>query len=127
MASGVPDPVRRFVADHIDSASLLDALLLLHAEPERWFAPGDVASALKLREPQAVAHLARLHAEGLAERRDDAYRFASSAPDRACVDQLAELYARRRTTVVALIFGGPDPAVASLADAFRFRRPRKDR
>lgn len=41
------------------------------------------------------------------------------------IDQLAEAYATRRTTVVAQIFASPGRGAAStLAEGFRFRRRR---
>jgi hypothetical protein len=121
VSEAVPEPVRRLIAEHIDSIAQLEALLLLRATPSMWWSDEDVARALVTRPKPAELLLAHLVRHGLAEERDETYHYAATGDLGAAVDMLADAYATRRPTVIGLIFSGPDPAVSSLADAFRLR------
>ena len=114
----IPHHVRRFIAAHLDSVSLLEVLLLLHAEPERRWGPEDVGRALVTKPRTAAGFLRHLRDHGLAAEHDGTFRYARHRS----VDALAECYAARRHTVIGVIFDRPDPAASALADAFRFRR-----
>jgi hypothetical protein len=118
VSGAVPEPVRRFIAEHIESVAQLEALLLLRAAPDKWWTPDEVARALVTRPEPAAALLTHLGSHGVVEERPGEFRYVA----RDDIDAVAEAYATRRTTVIGLIFSRPDPAVSSLADAFRFRR-----
>ena len=114
----IPSEVRRFIAAHVESVSILEVLLLLHAEPDRAWIVEDVAAKLVTKPQAAAGFLRHLSEHGLASEQDGRFRYA---PHRA-VDALAAAYAARRHTVISLIFDRPDPAASALADAFRFRK-----
>jgi len=126
VAEAVPDDVRRFIERHVDSASLLEALLLLRRDPDRWWPADDVAAALKTRAAAAEGYLRALRDHALVEEDDGRFRYAVPAVERRTVDALADCFARRRHTVIGVIFDQPDDAdtsaARSLADAFRLRR-----
>jgi hypothetical protein len=115
--ASVPEPVRRFIAEHIESVAQLEALLLVRAAPDKPWSVDEVARGLVTRHDPASLLLTHLAAHGLVVQDGDGFRYNGAR----VVDDLAEAYATRRTTVVGLIFSRPDPAISGLADAFRFR------
>ena len=120
----IAEPVRRFIAGHLESVAQLEVLLLVRAAPEKWWTPEEVARAQVTRPPAALGFLRHLADTGLLEADDERFRYAPPGRTGAVVDELAACYATRRPTVVGLVLAGPDEAVTSLADAFRIRRRR---
>lgn len=52
----------------------------------------------------------------------ESFRYSPASEDVDLrVDQVAEAYAKRRTTVIGLIFSGPSEGVRGFADAFKLR------
>lgn len=123
---GIPEEVRRFIADSIDSAEELDLLLLLHRTPDRTW---DAASASQVvySVPQSTSdRLITLAGKGLVRAEPGtptAYRYAPASPElREAVDSLAAVYRARRAEVVSLVFAnGVDP-LRSFADAFKLKK-----
>jgi hypothetical protein len=122
MPSEIPTDVRQFLAEHVDSVALLDVLLLLRAAPEKLWTPADVGRALVTGDAPAAMQLERLREHRLAVDVDGAYRYAPPADQEATVDALAECFARRRHTIIGLIYGATERSAATLANAFRLRR-----
>jgi hypothetical protein len=118
----IPEAVRRFLVEHIDSVSLLDALLLIRATPEKRWTPAELGRALVTGERLAATQLRTLRDHRLVRDEDGAFRYAPAASEGGTIDALAECYARRRHTVIGLIYGSPTRGATSLADAFRLRR-----
>lgn len=121
----LPDRVRRFIAEQIDSAESLEILLFLKRNPERSFT-AEVLSPQVYTVPAA----ALLRLEGLVSRglvasdraSNPAYRYAPSHPALAGqVDELAAAYEADRVAVIKTIFQKGSSAAQSLADAFRLR------
>jgi hypothetical protein len=123
--TGVPAPVRRFIASHIVSVAQLEVLLLLRAAADKDWTAGEVARALVTQPEAATGWLEDLTARGLASENDGSYRYAPSSRelDRT-VDALAESYASYRVAVISLIFSRPSERITLFADAFRIRRKR---
>jgi hypothetical protein len=122
MPSDIPVDVRQFLAEHIDSVAVLDVLLLLRAAPDKLWSAAEVGRALVTGEAPAATQLERLREHRLAVDVDGRYRYAPPADHEATVDALAECFARRRHTVIGLIYGATERSAATLADAFRVRR-----
>jgi hypothetical protein len=121
--TGVPAPVRRFIASHIVSVSQLEVLLLLRAAGDKAWTADEVARALVTQPEAAAGWLANLTESGLATHRGASYRYAPATPElEETVDSLAESYANYRVAVISLIFARPSEGVTRLADAFRIRR-----
>jgi len=128
--AGIPEAVRRLVAERIDSIAQLELLLLLYrSAPTAWDAPG-IAAELRLEPAWAAGELAELCRRGLcAEVSESAarYRFQPSSADLAgAVKMLEACYADRRVTVVGLIYGRPAEPIRQFADAFRIRKEGDD-
>jgi hypothetical protein len=121
--TGVPPPVRRFIASHIVSVAQLEVLLLLRAAADKEWTAGEVARALVTQPEAASGWLDDLLGRGLADERGGRYRYATpDAELEQTIDALAESYAKYRVAVIGLIFGRPSERVTRLADAFRIRR-----
>jgi hypothetical protein len=123
--TGVPAPVRGFIASHIVSVAQLEVLLLLRAAADKAWTAGEVARALVTQNEAAAGWLEDLAERGLARHEDAGYRYAPVTPEiEGIVDALAESYANYRVAVISLIFARPSEGVTRLADAFRIRRKR---
>ena len=118
----IPDDVRRFISQYIDSVGELEALLLLRAFPGEAWELGKVARRLYISETEAARILARLCGSGLLVRTDEIYRFECRTEElERVVDELAELYARHLIPITNLIHA-KSRRIREFADAFRLRK-----
>jgi hypothetical protein len=117
----IPENVQRFIAQYIESVSALDVLLLLRAVPGKSWSAEEVGRALVTGEMAARTQLEQLRGLGIISDRQGAFSYPPDLPQAHTVDELAECYARRRHTVIGLIYGSSTRSATSLADAFRFR------
>jgi len=128
MAESIPDDVKRFIVEKINSVEQLEVLLLLRAAPERLWTASTVSEAIYSSDAAAALRLTDLHAAGLLHRIDGtppSYRFGPlPAEVDARVGRLAEVYAQRRVAVITMIYSRPLDQVQAFADAFKFREDR---
>jgi hypothetical protein len=96
--------------------------LHVRAAPDKTWSPAEVARALVTQPDTAETRLSDLSARGLVKQDGDTYQYAPNSTTDKAVGELAEAYATRRTTVIALIFSKPSDAVTSFSDAFRLKR-----
>jgi hypothetical protein len=123
--SGVPAPVRRFIAGHIESVGQLEVLLLLRAAADKEWTTEEVSRAVVTQPASAGGWLEQLRAGGLIRLNGKRYRYAPPTADlEHAVDELAESYAKYRVAVIGLIFSKPSEQVRDFPEAFRLRRPR---
>ena len=122
----IPNDVRQFILERIESVAYLEALLLLRSKRERPWSSEAVANRLYIDQKQTAELLTRLHADGFvtAEGENDAvYRYQ---PDTAqleqMVDSLAEFYGKHLVPISNLIHSKPKTRVQEFADAFRIRK-----
>ncbi len=124
MPRPISPEVRHFVLERIHSVAQLELLLMLHRDPTvEWTAE---AAGREMRYPAdwAAAELLGLRRAGLVGARGRAYRYRTRSALAHVVDELAETFSRRRSTVTALIFSGTGNDVQCFSDAFRV--PRKE-
>lgn len=123
--TGVPTPVRRFIARHIESVEQLEVLLLLRGAADKSWTAAEAARALVIQPDSAADWLVKLSSHRLLAREGPAYRFAPSSEEaERTIDGLAESYAKYRVAVIGLIFSKPSERVTVFSDAFRLRRPK---
>lgn len=125
---GLPEPispaVRRFVAERIHSVAELELLLMLHRDPSvEWTAE---SAGREMRFPadwvaQQLVGFERAGLLGESGRPQSRYRYRPTDALARVVDELAETFSRRRTTVTALIYSGAGKDVQCFSDAFRLR------
>jgi hypothetical protein len=94
----IPDDVRRFILESIDSIAQLEALLLLRRSPNEEWSAQKVARRLYISEQDATSLLARLSAEGLIAFSNDKPPLCRYQPDSdglaLIIDRLAETYSK---------------------------------
>lgn len=128
MTSGIPEGVRRFLLQCIDSVEQLEVLLHLHRTPEESWSSESIAQAL-YSNPASIAHrLAGLHSNGLLTQTSaSTYRYhPKTAELEATVSQLAETYRQRRVAVITIIASKPMEKVRAFSEAFRLRKRDKE-
>ena len=128
MTARIPEEVRNFLLQCIDSVEQLEVLLLLHRTPEQAWNPETVAQALYSNAGSIQRRLAGLHANGLlASTASSSYRYQpkTSALD-ATVRLLADTYRERRVAVITVIASKPMENVRAFSDAFRLRKKDKE-
>lgn len=122
----IPDHVRQFIADHVDSVELIEVMLLLKRNRTDEWTAEEVSQRLYTSARSAANRLEAMRASGLATADDGptvtTYRYAprTSELERAAND-LEQVYGQRRTTVINLIFSKPLDKIRTFADAFRIR------
>lgn len=124
---GLPDDVRRFIRECIDSVELLHVLLMLRDNEERRWTP-ELLSAELRSSPQSIGRrLEHLRQHRLAVLEPDGYRYGATRNVDRVVQRLADLYRERRTTIIDVIFSTPADPLQSFSDAFKVRGPDGDR
>ena len=121
----IPEDVQRFLAEHVESAEQLDALMLLRADPARAWTADALSQALFSVPVSAARTLERLEERGFAARGGGdpaAFRYRAEGPDEPRVERLAAAYRANRAGVIRQLFARRVDPVRSLADAFRLRK-----
>jgi hypothetical protein len=118
----------RFLRAAVPTVDAAELLLLLHGEPQRWWAAAEAAGALApgamLSEADLGRYLGLFQTSALIAVGPDKrfhYRPASAALD-ANVRTLAQAYRERPVTLIRVIYALRDSRIQSFADAFRLRR-----
>jgi hypothetical protein len=121
----IPENIRLFILNRIDSVAQLEGLLLLRSKPDYEWSVPEVAQRLYVREADAAGILARLCTDGFLLMRGGAataYQYSPASSElKALVDRVAETYAKHLVSVTNLIHGKPRKRVQEFADAFRLR------
>jgi len=126
VSNPIPEDVRQFILDKIDSVAQLEALLLLRANPSDDWDAAAVAKRLYVDDPQARSALNRSLEQKLlvtpaAEPRR--YRYQPESPELGrMIDRVAEIYSKHLVPVTNLIHSKPKSRVQEFADAFKFRK-----
>src|ERR1700739_278593 len=120
----IPEAVRDFVLQYIDSITQVEALLLLRANPNERWTLASTTKRLYTSERDVELVLSRLTTDGLLRNDEGVYRYNPSSPEmRSLIDQLAQIYARHLIPVTNLIHA-KERRIREFADAFKFKRDR---
>jgi len=121
----IPEAMRRFIVDYIDSVPALEALLLMRRSPEREWTLSAFSSELYLEPRRLAPVLAELAARGLCRTRAEGEMRYTALPPTVelarSLDELADLYSHHLVAVTNLIHSKPRPSVRGFSDAFRLR------
>lgn len=121
----IPENIRRFIVEHINSVESLEILLLLFARPAEELTPEAVSRKLctslesaagQLRELQRARLLVSISTE------PPKYRFNLESPEAPLVPQLEKVYRERRVSVISFIYSKPSDPLRAFSDAFRLRK-----
>jgi hypothetical protein len=109
----IPNPVRSFVRDNIDSVGMLELLLVLEADPRRAWSPAELSAELRVHHDGLAGQLEHLRNRGLVERGEavePVFRYAAANPGtHSTIKQLRRAFETRRLQLAALLYG-PRPA-----------------
>ena len=122
----IPEDVRQFIIDKIDSVAELEGLLLLRRHQETEWNSEALAQRLYTSQEQTEDVLKRLYSQGflaVKESRTLTYRYQPSSLKLAeMVDLVAEIYSNYLVPVTNLIHSKPQTKVQQFADAFKLRK-----
>jgi hypothetical protein len=121
----IPDDVKQFIVERIDSIVQLEALLLVRDSPQVDWTVNAVAKRLYIGEQEARVILQRLSADGFliaSPEKSLVYRYHVRSPELGqTVDRVAALYSMYLITVTNLIHAKPRTRVQEFADAFKLK------
>jgi len=121
----IPENVRRFIVEHINSVESLEILLSLFARPAEESSPEDVSRALCTSLESATARLSELQQARLLvsiSTEPPKYRFNTDSPEASLVALLEKTYRERRVSVISFIYSKPSDPLRAFSDAFRLRK-----
>jgi hypothetical protein len=129
VTGALPEDVRGFLLECIESVEQLEVLLLLHESPQTAWSPEAVARVLYSNPSSIAQRLASLQAHKIIVITDppSTYQYQPRTPALdATVTRVAEMYRERRVAVITLIASKPMENVRAFSDAFRLRKKDKD-
>jgi hypothetical protein len=122
----IPDEIKQFILNNIDSIAQLEALLLLRGNPQLDWTINTVAKRLYISEQETSILLQRLCADSFlitTAEKPAVYRYHTNPNELGqMVDRLAELYSKYLIPVTNLIHSKPRTRVREFADAFKLRK-----
>ena len=122
----IPEDVKQFIFDKIDSVAELEGLLLLRRNPDTEWKTEALAQRLYTSWQQAENVLTHLHLQGFLafkEGKSPTYHYQPNSPELAeMVERVAEIYSNYLIPVTNLIHSKPQIRVQKFADAFKFRQ-----
>lgn len=126
----IPDVVKAFIFQYIDSVATLEALLLMRNHPQQDWDAGQLAQRLYISSVQTTKILTLLTQAGLigpASSHNRRYIYQPKPELRNRVDQLAEVYARCLIPVTHLIHqrGSQNRNLQIFADAFKLTKDKE--
>jgi predicted transcriptional regulator len=120
-AHSIPDDIREFIVQHIQSIAQLEALLLL-LNNEHGFSLEECASRLYISAPECEAALQSLIASQFIQIDGGRYFFHSDDSEIVLrIKSLAEVYRQQLIPVTKLIHSKQE-RIQKFADAFRVRK-----
>jgi hypothetical protein len=121
--SELPEPVRAFLDANIFSASQLEVLLLLRERGAQKSRLSEISRVTALPQSSIGPWLDAFVSRGLLGREDDLYWFSpADAGVERLLDEVADTWRRRKTTVTRYIYASTQDPLIRFADAFRLRR-----
>lgn len=122
----IPEDVKQFILDKIDSVAELEGLLLLSRNPEADWSVEELARRLYANTEQTedvLTHLYSLNFLTLNKSETTTYRYQpGSSKLGEMVDRVAEIYSKYLVPVTNLIHSKPQTKVQQFADAFKLRK-----
>jgi len=123
----IPEDVRQFFVQNIDSIAQWEALLILRDAPDRNWSAESIAQRLYIIEAEAAQLLEKLLAQSflcvVSQHPLLLYRYQPESPERACaVDRAATFYAKCLVPVTHLIHANSKNRIQKFADAFKIRK-----
>ena len=119
----IPDDIRDFILNFVDSIAHIEALMLLRRDPDLSWDGITLAARLYISVDEAKRILDELGARGLLMVDNGVYRYGCASPElKALVDRLAPIYATQLIAVTNLVHAKTSNRIKQFADAFRLRK-----
>jgi hypothetical protein len=122
----IPNDVKRFILTSITSVPYLEAMLLLHNEPEHAWDIKRLAQRLYVSDKTAGSLLSGLRTAGVlivTGHKPLQYRYHPDSDQLGdMIDRLADAYSTNLVDVTDLIHFGTGPKTRQFTDAFKWRR-----
>lgn len=122
----IPEDVKQFILEKIDSVAELEGLLLFSRNSEKDWSVEELARRLYASPQQTVDVLTHLHSQNflaVKEGKPMTYHYRPGTPKLAeTVDHVAEIYSKYLVPVTNLIHSKPQTKVQQFADAFKLRK-----
>lgn len=126
----IPEEVKQFIAERIDSVELLEVLLFLRARPDREWSAKEITVEFRSSVASIAKRLADLHTRELLFLKEGSpplYRYSPRTNNLVVlVDRLAQVYEISRARVIDLIFSRPTDKLRHFSDAFKLRKEGQD-
>ena len=121
--TAIPDDIRDFILNFVDSIAHIEALMLLRRDPELSWDGITLAARLYISVDEAKRILDELGAGGLLMVDNGVYRYGCASPElKVMVDRLARIYATQLIAVTNLVHAKTSNRIKQFADAFRLRK-----
>lgn len=122
MSIALSNDIRRFLDEQIDSLEHLELFLLLARDLGTACSPEEAGQKVGLPADRAERRLNDLHARGLVERVEGAYRYVPTPQLGMLVAALMKAYHEQRLEVLHRVSERTLKRLRNFADAFRLRR-----
>ena len=121
--TAIPDDIRDFILNFVDSIAHIEALMLLRRDPELSWDGITLAARLYISVDDAKRILDELGARGLLMVNNGVYRYGCASPElKVMVDRLARIHATQLIPVTNLVHAKTTSRIKQFADAFRLRK-----
>jgi hypothetical protein len=121
----IPENVRQFIVERIDSIVHMEALLLLFRNRGNKWDAASAANRLYVTEKEAAALLNQLWVQGFVVDLKGTYQYRAGDPQfEQLVGEVADAYAKHLLPVTNLIHTKPSARIREFADAFKLRTDR---
>jgi hypothetical protein len=126
MSDLIPEKLKRFLADYIDSIAELEIMLFLRQYPNRSWSCRLVAEWIYLSEEDTASLLAKLMKKGLItadEMSPASFQYKPHNQEVAqLLDQLAEMYGKYLVPITNLVHKKSIRNIEGLSEAFKFKK-----
>lgn len=112
--------LQQFIFEFVDSVELIEVLLLIRNNPDRWFSADQISAELRSNPKSIANRIKRLASIGLLEQESgkDFFRFHPNSNElKEITNELANEYLLRRHTIFEIIFSSSKTA-RQFANAF---------
>lgn len=127
MTDPLPEDVRRFLDENIESLEQLEILRVLAEDPGREWAAAELAAEIQADPSAAASHIAALAARGLVatstRRGETVARHGTRSPELGGrLTQVLAAYHERPVTMIKLVYAKANERLRAFSDAFRLRK-----
>ena len=122
----IPEEIKQFLIENIDSIAELEGLLIVRSNPEVLWSAHSLAQRLYVAQEQIENVLVRLHSLAFLAAKGDnptTYFYKPRSMGLAhIVDQIAEVHSKYLISVTNLIHAKSETRIQEFADAFKLRK-----